>query len=402
MNKYLLTTLSIAGAILSGCASQPTATFKPFQAEDLNSAVTSGSLQQKTNHFFVINDSSSSTDIPYTNSGFTPGAEPSKFNVEKELLSRLNKTIPNIPLTAGLRSFGFGSCVDMSSTKLNQAVAPYSKSAFDTAINSLDCNSGGSPMSEAIEAAKADLTSTTGTVALIILSDAHELNDSPLPALKELKAQYGKRLCVYPIWVGNVEEAQGRITMNQLADAGGCGFATSAGEIASSAGMSKYVQQVFFGKTPVVAPMPKAIAVVDGDDDRDGVKNSKDQCPGTPYGATVNAQGCWILKGIHFDTAKYDIKAQYYPILDNVVKVIQNNPGLNIEIQGHTDNVGTAAYNLKLSDNRAKSVRDYLKNKVGKETGLSAKGYGLTQPVDSNATEQGRANNRRVQLNVLK
>jgi OOP family OmpA-OmpF porin len=202
--------------------------------------------------------------------------------------------------------------------------------------------------------------------------------------------------------VGNVEEAQGRITMNQLADAGGCGFATSAGEIASSAGMSKYVQQVFFGKTPVVAPMPKAIAVVDGDDDRDGVKNSKDQCPGTPYGATVNAQGCWILKGIHFDTAKYDIKAQYYPILDNVVKVIQNNPGLNIEIQGHTDNVGTAAYNLKLSDNRAKSVRDYLKNKVGKETGLSAKGYGLTQPVDSNATEQGRANNRRVQLNVLK
>jgi OOP family OmpA-OmpF porin len=399
--KYLLSTLSLVGAVLSGCASQPTATFKPFQAEDLNSAVSSGALQQKTNHFLVINDSSSSTNISYTNQGFTPGSEPSKFNVEKELLSRLNKTIPNIPLTSGLRSFGFGSCVDMGMTKLNQAVGPYSKSAFDNAINSLECNSGGSPMAEAIDAAKADLTSTSGNVALIILSDAHELDASPIPALKELKAQYGKRLCVYPIWVGNPDESQGRITMNQLADTGGCGFTASATDIASSSGMSKYVQQVFFGKAAVAAPIAPVV-VVDGDDDRDGVKNSKDQCPNTPYGATVNVQGCWILKGIHFDTAKYDIKAQYYPLLDNVVKVIQNNPGLNIEIQGHTDNVGTAAYNLKLSDNRAKSVREYLKNKVGKDAGLTSKGYGFNQPVDTNATEQGRANNRRVQLNVLK
>jgi OOP family OmpA-OmpF porin len=71
------------------------------------------------------------------------------------------------------------------------------------------------------------------------------------------------------------------------------------------------------------------------------------------------------------------------------------------DMQGHTSNTGSAAYNRKLSENRAQAVKDYLSRAHAKRT-LTAKGYGLNRPIDTNETEEGRANNRRVQLKVLK
>ncbi len=81
---------------------------------------------------------------------------------------------------------------------------------------------------------------------------------------------------------------------------------------------------------------------------------------------------------------------------------MNNNPGLKIEIQGHTDNQGTAKYNVGLSYRRAQSVKDYLEAKIGKSSSLSAKGYGLTMPIATNETEIGRSKNRRVQLKGLR
>ncbi|MDO9139448.1 MAG: OmpA family protein, partial [Methylobacter sp.] len=135
---------------------------------------------------------------------------------------------------------------------------------------------------------------------------------------------------------------------------------------------------------------------------QDGVLNSRDKCPGTPKGATVNEFGCWVIKGVNFDFDKSDIKPEYYPILDEVVTIIQRNPGLGIEVQGHTDNSGSEAYNQKLSERRANAIKDYLHNKLDSDHQLSAIGYGLTQPTDTNDTDEGRANNRRVELNPIK
>lgn len=402
MKKYLLLSVSLAGAVLSGCASQQPPLFNPFQADDLNAGLRSGLYKQKTNHFLVINDSSSSTGDIYTNAGFAPGSEPTKFNVEKELLSRMNKTIPDMPLTSGLRSFGFGSCVDYGSTKLNQATTAYSKSAFDAAINTLTCNSGGSPMASALDAAQEDLANASGNMALIILSDAHKLDSPPLPALKALKAKYGSRLCVYPVWIGNPEEIQGRLILNQLSDAGACGFSTAAADIASTAGMSNFVQRVFLGNS---APSVPECA----DADQDGVNDCEDKCPNTPLGATVNRQGCWVLKGVYFDFDKSSIKTKSsaktqanYQVLDNAVDVIKKNPGLNIEIQGHTDSDGTDKYNLGLSNRRAQAVKTYLSGKVSGTAKLSTQGYGESRPVcPANDTDECKAENRRVQLDIL-
>lgn len=153
-----------------------------------------------------------------------------------------------------------------------------------------------------------------------------------------------------------------------------------------------------------VREVPKAVAVPAKvevkDSDGDGVPDDKDKCPGTPKGAKVNEFGCWVVK-ILFDTAKWDIKPQSFPALDEVAAVLKKNPDVKIEVQGHTDNVGKPAYNMKLSDNRAKAVVNYLVKKGVKKEMLQAKGYGLTKPIASNDTPEGRAENRRVELHKI-
>ena len=117
------------------------------------------------------------------------------------------------------------------------------------------------------------------------------------------------------------------------------------------------------------------------DADRDGVFDYLDKCPGTPEGTTVNTVGCWVLGGILFDTGKWDIKPQAYPELDEIVKVLNRNPALGVEIQGHTDNIGAASYNLNLSMKRANAVMEHLLKKGIARERLSAKGYGFSRPA---------------------
>lgn len=108
------------------------------------------------------------------------------------------------------------------------------------------------------------------------------------------------------------------------------------------------------------------------------------------------------LKNIYFDHDKAEFLPRSYQELDKLADRMQEHPGMMIEIQGHTDNVGTAEYNRELSVNRAKAVVDYLIAKGIDPDRLRYKGYGSTTPVASNATEYGRQMNRRVEFLILK
>jgi OmpA-OmpF porin, OOP family len=135
------------------------------------------------------------------------------------------------------------------------------------------------------------------------------------------------------------------------------------------------------------------------DSDKDGVTDNKDDCPKTPRGASVTTKGCWVLKNLHFDTSKSKIKSSSYRMLDKVANVLKKAQNLQIEIQGHTDSKGSDATNARLSMARAKSVLRYFVGKGVNADRLTAKGFGPSMPVASNATAEGRANNRRVELN---
>lgn len=108
------------------------------------------------------------------------------------------------------------------------------------------------------------------------------------------------------------------------------------------------------------------------------------------------------LKNLFFEYNKSDIKSESFPELNRLVSFLQSNPSLKIEISGHTDNQGLAATNQALSENRAKAVRLYLIEKKIAESRISAVGYGSSKPIASNDNDEGKAQNRRVEIKAVK
>lgn len=147
------------------------------------------------------------------------------------------------------------------------------------------------------------------------------------------------------------------------------------------------------------------------DSDRDGVDDTKDKCPSTVAGMRVDAAGCPILfteartpvvlRGVTFETGRSALKPDSYTILDIVAASLIANPDIKIEIAGHTDNTGALATNMRLSQARADAVRAYLASKGVAPERMVARGYGPSQPIAPNATRDGRAQNRRVELRQI-
>ena len=113
--------------------------------------------------------------------------------------------------------------------------------------------------------------------------------------------------------------------------------------------------------------------------------------------AALNKQG-FVTLYINFDTDKATIKPESRPIIDQIVKLLKDNPGLKVGIEGHTDSTSTAARNKTLSQQRAESVVSVLMKAGIDAKRLSAKGWGQDKPVADNKTEEGRAKNRRVEI----
>jgi OOP family OmpA-OmpF porin len=150
------------------------------------------------------------------------------------------------------------------------------------------------------------------------------------------------------------------------------------------------------------------------DSDGDGVYDGIDRCPQTPSGTAVDEFGCplaqplfeeeretLILEGVYFDFNSAKLTLNSKEILDTVAQSLLAWPEVRVEIGGHTDSLGDAGYNQRLSSLRAESVRDYLLERGVPGTQLEARGYGESEPIDDNRSEEGRAKNRRVVLREL-
>jgi OOP family OmpA-OmpF porin len=141
------------------------------------------------------------------------------------------------------------------------------------------------------------------------------------------------------------------------------------------------------------------------DSDGDGVPDYQDQCPDTPAGAEVNSLGCEedvVLRDVNFEFDSAKLTSSAESILDGVSDKLMTNDKLRIRVEGYTDSVGSAAYNKDLSQRRADSVKSYLVNKGFSGDNIKTTGHGEEQPVASNSTAEGRAQNRRVELGEWK
>jgi OOP family OmpA-OmpF porin len=184
----------------------------------------------------------------------------------------------------------------------------------------------------------------------------------------------------------------------QIVKVGGCGFAVNADDITTPDAMARYVREVFLG--PAAAPVALVPEPGAADADGDGVPDSRDRCPNTPAGVSVNADGCWVLHGIYFDSDAAVIKDP--KALDQALAIFQANPKLTADVQGHTDSTASAEYNQTLSENRAKAVRNYFIQRGIAPDRIRAMGFGETRPTASNDSNEGRALNRRVELHPVR
>jgi len=115
----------------------------------------------------------------------------------------------------------------------------------------------------------------------------------------------------------------------------------------------------------------------------------------------VEKGGKIVLRNIFFETGKYDIKPESEVELQKIIQFLEYYPSVKIEISGHTDAVGSAEYNLSLSQKRAKAVVGYLNANGIESQRLSYQGYGFSRPVAGNDTPENRAANRRTEIEIL-
>jgi len=135
-----------------------------------------------------------------------------------------------------------------------------------------------------------------------------------------------------------------------------------------------------------------------GDGDNDGVCDADDKCPGTPAGIKVDSVGCPLEQRLKllFDFDSAELKPESISELERLVKFMGDVPFATALIEGHTDSVGTDAYNQSLSDRRAKAVFDYLSSRGVDPARLKSMGKGESEPIADNKTAEGRQENRRV------
>ena len=357
----------IAIALLVGCATQKAVT--TTTAVDLNSKVESGQFVQRVNAFEVIFDSSSSMNETYKGG--------TKMKQEKDLLSLFDKTIPNLKLTAAERVFGKFNMFGESTTKLLYGPTDYAKSVLTKASDPMEGN-GFSPLDAALDGATADLQSQSGQLAVIAFSDGEDMEKyAPVAAAQRLKSAYGDRVCIYTVHLG--DNGVGRKLMQEVADAGQCGFMAIGDDLSKPQAMADFVENVFQKQRPATRAQAQAQA----------------QAQEAPK--VVVVEPVTIEPSIQFAFDKSNIQSKYYNEIKKMADYMTRYPETKAAIEGHTDNIGTGAYNMKLSQKRANSIKNYLVSKFKIDPSrIKTTGYSFKKPIASNSTKEGRQKNRRA------
>jgi len=331
-------------------------------SQDLSMKLKSGQYTQNANNFEIIFDKTGSMGSDY--------AGVQKFVIEKSLVSKFNSYIPDLNLNGGLRTLG-QNYLDFDVTKLEYGMTKYDPKSLDGVIQNLSSPFGDSPLETAILAASKDLKGLQGKSALVIFTDAVDMADAPVKAAANVKSWYGDKLCIYTVQIG--DDKQGAKILDRIVKAGQCGVSVKGDDLANDSAMNDFVQRIFLASKH--AKVGK----------REAMKE-----------AAVQKKVSMALL-VEFDTGKAVVKSKYHDEIKKVADFMKEHPDAKAIIEGHTDNVGKEAANIKLSQRRADSIKTYLVKKFGIDSSrLKAVGYGPNEPIASNATKEGRQKNRRV------
>jgi OOP family OmpA-OmpF porin len=359
------------------CASSPPAA--RIQAPVL----TPGANEQvAVDQLIVLVDSSSSVD------------ESTLFRDEKALVESFARSMPEGDYEAGSIAFG-------GFDRTRAPLEDFERKRVQGEAAEITHLAEGTPIHKALDEASIQLGGKKGRAAVVLYSDGlitdevgRELDPQlAIDAANNLNESYDGTVCLHTVQTGS--DPDGAALLRQISETTECGTFRTLGGVRDVASLQQFERDVFLEqRLPDVAAAP-------ADLDGDGVLDANDLCPGTPRGAGVDTRGCWIVKGLLFDTDSATIDAAGREALDDVAAVLRQNPSLRVELGGHTDSQGTEAYNRGLSDRRAEAARSYLVAEGIAASRLEAKGFGESNPAADNATAEGRHFNRRTQVEVL-
>lgn len=338
--------------VLSACSSTP---YSPVAAQVPPVDVTA--FAPKVESFVVLLDTSGSMKE-------VDDGRP-KIQAAQDLVASFNSAVPAAGFQAGLVIFGrgAGTCWGYGAADTLYGLAPYDQADFASALGSIECAASTTPIADAVGNASGLLTDQEGPVAVIIVSDfVWSDPDGVKAAVADLKAAHGSSVCLHTVKVGY--DTKGDALISSLNDAAGCDSAVAASDIASGAAMSAYVADTLMAPLQYEKHTVSATTLFDFDK---AILKEQGKAELQSLGAKIRSQGLSVA---------------------------------DIDVIGHTDNIGTEAYNKDLSLRRAEAVRDYLVSEGVNADIIDVMGMGMSEPVASNDTEAGRAENRRVEVHV--
>lgn len=326
-------------------------------------------LVPKVDNFVVLLDQSGSMYMQYE------AMKQTRMAVAKTVLSEMNSQICELPYKGGIYTFA-----------PFQQVLPlgvYDRAKFAAALKTVKDNQEifgrQTPMEAGLNDLAAAIAGLQGKTVIIMVTDGGaNVGGDPVKAAQAI-ASKAPQVCFLVISV-DPEGAQGKRVNDAIAKINNCSTLVDGRQLAGNqANMQQLVKTVFCEEVveKVVAPPP----------------------PPPPVAPPPVAKKI-VLRGINFDFDKANIKPEFTPVLDEGVDILKANPDVKVVIAGYTDSIGTPEYNQKLSERRAQSVLDYFASKGIAKNRMQAVGHGETNPIADNKTKDGRALNRRVELQV--
>lgn len=276
---------------------------------------------------------------------------------------------PNV-YNAGVIGFGGGD-------RVGAPLAPFDREVLERVTCNLHPlpppNGGTTPLTDVLNEAAAELAGKSGPAAIVLFSDGSpDSQEAALAAAQRLVSGYSDGVCIHTVQTG--DSADGRAFLERLSNVSNCGSSRNGNSIGSASDLSAFVRAALMGAGRGSTPAPQ------------------------PRATSSTCDGRIVLRGVRFQLDRAVLLDRSKAVLDAAVQQLQQCPDLRISIDGHTCSLGSNAYNDQLSQRRATAVRTYLISTGIPASRLTTRAYGESTPVATNENEEGREQNRRVEL----
>jgi OOP family OmpA-OmpF porin len=314
----------------------------------------------KIDNFIILFDKSGSMFMT------EQGTIPAKARVGKDILSALNERLPELGYN--------GSVTVFAPDRSLIGPVPFNRTSFGETIERIpetgEITGNRTPLGDSIMQMDGLLSKSAGKTAVLIVSDGEKnIGMDALEAAKTMIDKY-PNVCFHAVSLADSDK--GKTTLQNITKLNDCVYADGNELTADAAALDQFAKDVFY--TVQVREIVEEVVAVEA-------------VAAVPSMDTV-----------HFDFDKSDLTPEAKMKLDEAAEILRNRSDLRVVIQGHTDNTGPETYNLTLSEQRAQAVHEYLRAKGIAPERMETVGYGLSQPVTSNSTPEGRAQNRRSEI----